>query len=409
MPVQITESAIQRAIRDLPEKGRHDLADSGLPGLRLRLTPKGAKTWALACRDREGRMRRFPLGTYPHLSISAAREAARKLRVDVRAGSDPIVEARRLRAIGRDAQDGIGTLQALLDHYGRKPKDNKQAGPGFKLKSWAKQRQTMDKVFAKHLTRPIETMRAADLQMTADNHASALTAANAVRCLRPVLKWASRHHYAPSSLADVHPPAIVQRRDRVLTSDELKAVLKALQESGRPAAACMRLMLLTATRREEAAQVRWRDIDCEKGTWTIPSTKNGRPHQITLSRQAAELLTARKPAKPEPDELVFATPSGGVMGNWHREGLAVMEASGTKGWTRHDLRRTSATLLGELGTPPHVIEAVLNHADIGSRLAGIYNKHRYQTEAAAALQMLADRLDGIAQGGADIVPLRAAG
>lgn len=61
MPVRLTETAISKAIRDVSSAGaRRDLADAGCPGLRLRLTPAGGKSWFLACRDRLGRMRRFP-------------------------------------------------------------------------------------------------------------------------------------------------------------------------------------------------------------------------------------------------------------------------------------------------------------------------------------------------------------
>ena len=66
MPVRMTETAINKAIREVANGNRRDLADAGCPGLRLRLTPGGAATWVLACRDRHGRMRRFPLGRIPY-------------------------------------------------------------------------------------------------------------------------------------------------------------------------------------------------------------------------------------------------------------------------------------------------------------------------------------------------------
>src|SRR5918998_6132476 len=127
MPLRLTEAAIRSAISKAAETGRRDLADASLPGLRLRLTPAGSATWALACRDPHGRMRRFPLGHFPAVGLAEAREKARALRVRVRAGEDPVAERRRMRALGRDAKEGIGTLEALLDLYGR--------GPGAALRS----------------------------------------------------------------------------------------------------------------------------------------------------------------------------------------------------------------------------------------------------------------------------------
>src|ERR1019366_4607436 len=101
MPVQLTVPAITKAMKAVAMEGRRDLADAGCPGLRLRLTPNGVATWVLACRDREGRMRRFPLGSWPAKGISEARNAARVLHVQVKQGGvDPIAERRRERAMG---------------------------------------------------------------------------------------------------------------------------------------------------------------------------------------------------------------------------------------------------------------------------------------------------------------------
>src|SRR5689334_21879700 len=118
MAVKLTETAIHAAAKRSAESGKRvDLSDATLPGLRLRLTPSGGRSWVLACRDPLGRMRRFPLGEFPTLGLADARNAARAMRVEVRKGADPVAEARRKRAIGRDAKEGVGTLKALLDLY----------------------------------------------------------------------------------------------------------------------------------------------------------------------------------------------------------------------------------------------------------------------------------------------------
>ncbi len=96
-------------------------------------------------------------------------------------------------------------------------------------------------------------------------------------------------------------------------------------------------MLLTLTRRQETALARWRDVDMEARTWTIPETKNGEMHVVPLSWQAMDLLRSRLPAdgagnpqRPEPGALIFATSTGAPLGNWDRETKALQEASGTK-------------------------------------------------------------------------------
>ena len=136
---------------------------------------------------------------------------------------------------------------------------------------------------------------------------------------------------------------------------------------------------------------------------------------MPLSRQAIDLLRSRfptddigNPTLPNPEMLVFATSNDAPLGDRDRETKAVQRASGTSGWTRHDLRRTGATMLGEMGELPDIIEAALNHVSIRSPLAATYNRSLYRPQVAAALQRLADELDGIEAEAAQVVPLRQA-
>jgi integrase len=400
MAVTITETAISAAVNRAKEgKTRVELADKTLPGLRLRVTPAGGKSWVLGMRDPLGSIRRFPLGRHPAMTITAARDAARAMRVTVKGGADPVAEARRKRAIGRDAKEGIGTLAALIELYAKKR--------GSELKSWPECKRRIDSVFAKLLQKPIAVMKVGDLQFEADSWPSGQSAAAAVRYIRPILKWASEggRGYVARELAMLSPPATVGRRDRVLSRDELASLLPVLADSDSPYGAAMRFILLTACRREEAGAATWADVDTQAKTWTIPDTKNGKPHIVPLSRQALELLKAMKPKGAKPADLVFPARGGGRLANWGKAGDSFQAKSKTAGWTRHDLRRTAATLMGEAGELPHVIEAALNHTSVHSQLAGLYNQSRYRPEVAAALQRLADHLDGIATGGASVTSL----
>jgi integrase len=269
-------------------------------------------------------------------------------------------------------------------------------------------------VFAPFLNKPVAAMKAGDLQMQADGWAAVQSAAAAVRYLRPVLKWAAQRGYVARDLAQLALPATGGRRKRVLTRDELAAVLTVLRASSRPYAPALRFMLLTLSRRQETALARWRDLNFESRSWTIIETKNGEPHTVPLSRQALELLRSRlpvdasgSPKQPDPAALIFSASTGAPLCSWDRETKTLQKASGTSGWTRHDLRRTGATMLGEMGELPDIIEAALNHVSIRSPLAATYNRSRYRPQVAAALQRLADALDGIEMGAATVVPLHA--
>ena len=415
MRVQLTDTAIRAAVKRAAETGaRQELADTFTIGLRLRVTPNGVKTWVLGCRDKDGRARRFTLGKHDAMGITEARKAAGDLRQAVQVGgADPVAADRKRRAEVRDAAQNIGTLSALLDLYGG-PKPDRSApaakpgrtGPGGKLKSWPEGRRRIESVFADHLDKPLSALKAEALQLAADKHPSEISAAAAVRCLRPVLKWAAKRRYLARDAADLQAAATVARRDRVLDREELGRLLPVLAASANPYARAHRFLLWTLARREEVGGARWRDVSLDAATWSISETKNGQPHIVPLPRQAVAFLASIRPPGAAPGDLIFANANGGRLMNWDRFAKSVMAESKTAGWTRHDLRRTGATMLGNMGETPDVIEAALNHTAIRSALAATYNRSRYRPQVAAALQKLADALEGIAAGGAEIVPLR---
>jgi len=404
MRIKLTDQAINKAARDAETDGkRRELADLGCPGLRIRVAPTGGRSWILGARDKIGRARRFSLGSYPAMGISAAREAARAMRHKVKnEGADPIADKRRNIAIGKQSKAGIGTLKALLDIY---------ETHGNAPKSWFPGRARVVLVFRKVLDQPCAILTVGDLQLQADGYHSPKSAAFAVRTLRPALKWAAQpgRAYIARDVTQLVVPATIEARKRVLSREEIRAVVPVLRISERAHDRMSHFLLLTLARREEAGAARWRHIDLKAGTWTIPETKNGEPHVVPLSRQAHDLLTAIGAGGA--DTLVFTTGKGAPLGNWDRatkrvilaSGLgvkdkktgAVVMKDGSPLWTRHDLRRTGATMLGELGVLPDIVEAALNHVAIRSPLAAVYNRSRYRPQVAAALQLLADELDRI--------------
>lgn len=402
MAVHLTATAIEAATRKARESGRLvELIDASTAGLRLRIAARGRRAWVLATRDTFGSLRRFPVGEYPSMGIAEARARASAVRSEIKAGADPVADARRRRQAAREGVEGIATLADLLAVY--------EVAEGSRKRSWDEQKARIESVFGKLLRKPLATVALVDFQLVADRWPAAASASAACRYLSPILKWASApgRGYVSAIMTGLRPPAASGRRDRVLSRDELARLLPVLKASPRPYAACLRFILLTLARREEAAGARWRDIDLEAGVWTITETKNGQPHAVPLSRQARALLAEMKPEGADPLALVFATRTGERLGNFDRETRALQEASGTEGWTRHDLRRTGATMLGEMGELPDIVEAALNHVAIRSRLAATYNRSRYRPQVAAALQRLADALDGIEAGAAEVVPLEA--
>ena len=197
-------------------------------------------------------------------------------------GADPIADRRKEKATAGAAASGISSLEALLDIYGEKVGDRK--------KSWVEARRRIEAVFGRLLTQPMSALTRAEFQIVADAYGAVMSASAAVRYLRPVLKWGLQRGYAAEALSNLHPPATVKRRKRVLSEAELAKILPTVYSSDRPSWQMMYFILLTLARREEAAKARWRDIDLGRKTWTINETKADEPHVVPLSSQAVTLL-----------------------------------------------------------------------------------------------------------------------
>jgi integrase len=399
MPTSLTPTAVHAAIKAACATGRGRVLNDTEPGLNLRVGVRVA-TWTWLGHDAHGRVRRFGLGRYPHIGLAEARRRARAMADEVRRGADPVAAARARRA-SLNAPTGH-TLAQLLDLYGRQV--------GNDVKSWSTQMDPqVRRVFGTHLDTPLASLSVGALQMTIDRHPKPKSAAFARSCLMPMLRWAAApgRAYVDRALLDLRASAQKPVRDRVLSRDELRALLPVLRAPGDVYADALRLILLSAVRRGELAAARWKDIDFTARTWTLPETKNGQPHVVPLPWQALALLQARMPPDPDPAAFVFTKTNGKALDNWEDATKRIQAMSGTGGWTRHDLRRSAATLMGELGVMPAVVEASLNHVTIHSRIAAVYNKSRYRPQVADALQQLANRLDAIEHGGGDIVALRA--
>jgi integrase len=203
-----------------------------------------------------------------------------------------------------------------------------------------------------------------------------------------------------------------ETRDRVLTDAEIRDLWKSLPDDD--FGNVIRILLLTGQRKSEIADLHWSEVDFDRDLILLPGnrTKNGRPHEIPMSAPVREILESR----PQGDrKLVFGSGAGGFSG-WgkclERLNQAIVADRGEPlaHWTIHDLRRTAATGMADLGEMPHVIEAVLNHVS-GQRagVAGIYNRALYKTEKAQALAKWATHVLALAKGQkSNVRPLRRA-
>ncbi|WP_282027143.1 tyrosine-type recombinase/integrase [Limimaricola cinnabarinus] len=133
-----------------------------------------------------------------------------------------------------------------------------------------------------------------------------------------------------------------------------------------------RFLFLTLSRRDEVTDARCKDINLLARTWTKSVKTKRKPGShapvqrrkvtVPLSDAAIDLLlTLPSFLRGGPEDLVFPSSGNGPLCNWDRTQASINHASGTSGWHRHDLRRTAATILGQLGVKPAVTDTLLCH------------------------------------------------
>lgn len=371
--------------------------DDECPGLGARLQGD-ARRWVVRYRvTGDGRQKQATLGPITGMPLRKAREVATEYSGSAKRGIDRVAvekteafEAQRLERSRAEGQLGV-IVDRYLQHAGAHLRattfrDLKR----YLIVSW----QPMhDAVVAELDTRDI----IARLEVIATDNGP--VAANRARsALSQCMSWAVvRGVINRNPLIGTRAITAEKPRERVLSDDE---IAKLWEETGRPGdfATIIRLLLLTAQRREEVAAMRWSEIDFDRCLWEIPSerTKNGRPHQVPLSDQAASILEALP--RRDGRDLAFGTGKGGFSG-WGQSKARSDRRSGLNEWRIHDLRRTAVTGMAELGIQPHVVEAAVNHVS-GHKagVAGIYNRATYATEKRLALQRWADRIDEITSG-----------
>jgi integrase len=382
-----------------------ELGDGLLPGLRVRIS-QGGRYWSLNIRNSKGERRRFDVGD--NLSLAVARRRAEALKQSIKQGGDPTGERRDAR---QRAKAGIGTFGSVINAY--------FDGDGASLRTKGEQRARIRHVFVKHLDRPATEITMQKLQLAADAHPSASSASRAITYLKPLARWAAKRGLMQKGFHELEKPAERNTQDGghiVLDRETLARVLPALNGGHHGPAA--RMMLWTAARLDEVCSATWNEYDLEAGLWTVAAGRRkdtrsrtrkkqvpAQPHIVPLPRQAISMLLKMREGK-TPGEFVFPNAHGGKLDNWDRWSKSIFERTGTSGWTRHDLRRTCATLAAELNVAPHIISILLGHkTPEGNHLLGIYNKGRYRQQHGEALQLVADRLEAIETGTDNVVAL----
>jgi integrase len=357
-----------------PVQGQIDVFDRGYPGLALRISYGGGKTFVFFYRI-GGKLKRMTLGTYPAMSLAKARETWRQARQDASEGRDPSSALQRQRP--------SNAFQSVAEEWLRRDQQkNRTHG--------AVERILNKDVLPFWGHRNIKDISRRDVLDLIDgiNDRGAVYMARQVHAhLHRLFRWCvGRGILEANPLADLPKPGAAVARDRVFTDAELASLWKAAETVGWPYGPIVQLLILTGARREEIGALRCSEVQDAKLHLAGERTKIATAHAIPLSAPAKAIIE-QLPRIGDSD-FVFTANGRTPVSGWSKAKRKLELALGQlSDWRLHDIRRTTATGLQKLGVSLQVIEAVLGHVS-GSRagVVGIYQRHSFDAEKAAALE-----------------------
>jgi integrase len=394
----LTAAAVSRL--KPPKIGQVDHFDKGFPGLALRISYGGAKTWVYFYRL-HGRQCRLTLGTWPAMELGGARAAWQAARTIVGKGENP----------ARQRPAAADSFEAVADEWLKRDQAHNR--------SHDEVRRVIDRdVKPAWRGRQISTIGRRDVLELIDAIADrgAITLARRTHAhLHRLFRWSvGRGILEVNPMTDLPKPGAAVKRDRTLADPELALVWRAAVDTEWPFGPAIRLLILTAARRTEIGSLRWSEIAGDTIRLEGTRTKSGEPHSIPLAPQVVALIDGLP--RVAGSDFVFTTTGRTAVSGWSKAkellDKAVTDLNRGRplpAWRAHDLRRTAATGLQRLGVSLQVIEAILGHVS-GTRagIVGVYQRHHFDDEKRAALEAWARHLEAVVSGrpSATVTPLR---
>ncbi len=376
--------------RTLTRKDEGEIWDELLPGFGLRIG-KTKKTFFVMTRI-DGKQRRITVGNAALMSLREARETARDILRDAAQGVAP--QARE-RAQEREEQLARqDTFRAAAEAY--------MLEHGRHLKSGVELQRKLDRMILPVIGHiPVGDITRADIKdLFLRKAEDTPVAANRMLALINVIM----SYCLDEGLIEASPTARIKMRPetpraRYLNEEEIRRFWLGLDAApfDETIKRVLRLLLVLGQRRGETALMTWSELNLEAGVWELPPsrTKAGRAaHRVFLTQLALDLI-----GSPNGHEYVFCNAAGQPL-NLSSIGQSLYrnrEALGLTDLTPHDLRRTFATQLGDLGVDQIVIGKILNHAEQGVT-ATTYALSSYADRKAIAMEAWSNKLVEITTG-----------
>jgi integrase len=368
-----------------PGKDRREIPDDGCRGLYLIVQPSGSKSYAARYRLR-GKPDKLTLdkGT----GLGEARAAVAAIMLDADKGVDPKAAKRKAKEVQREA--AADTFRTVAENYfKRKAAD---------LRSLPWQRRLVGRLVYPEIggaaMGEIRRKRIIAMLDRIEDDSGAPMADMTLAVIRPIFGW---HALRDENYANPIVKGMARikrnehRRARILDDDELRAVWKTAEARNHAFGAYLRFLLLTTARRDEARELVRTEI--KGGEWLLPAARN--KTKLDLLRPLSKAALALVEAQPEIEgcPYIFTTNGKNAINSLSRDKRAFDAACGVSGWTLHDLRRSSRSLLARAGVNSEVAEQCLGHV-IGG-VEGTYNRYAYRDEKHRAFEKLAALIENI--------------
>ena len=365
--------------------------DQSLPGFGLMVTSAGHRSFVVQYRA-TGDSKRMTLNG--KLALKDARKEALAYLGSVAKGRDPLAERRK------QATEATNTLRSIAEEYLRR-----ESG---RLRTIDERRACFERlVYPKLGARQIDTIKRSEINALLDrieDENGASMADHILAYLRRLLNWhASRsdEFRSPIVRGMARTSSKDRARARILDDAELKAIWRAAKGATGPFGAFLQFLLLTGARRSEAAGMTWGELDGDD--WTLPASRN--KVKVDLIRPLSPAARAVLDKLPRIGERGFVFTTGGdrPIGGFSKFKRAFDKTCGVTGWTLHDCRRSSRSLMSRAGVDADHAERALGHVIAGVR--GTYDRHEFREEKRRAFEALAMLVERIVNPQPSVVPL----
>src|SRR6266581_7537263 len=373
-----------------PSGSRFTFHDLEVPGLQLRVTDRGIKSFCVFRRSKRGAPERITIGRFPTLSVERARVKAKRYLADLGEGisivaqqRDAALEGRTLDDVHREYLASRGVTLVTVQRKDGKSVKQADLSPNAKLKASTSRDyiSAMAKKFADWRTKPLVciTRDMVEARHLLLSEASPAEANRAMRYLRALFVFASDYRNSEGQPVIPDNPVRrlsakrlwnrIERRTRYIEPDQLAPWWQAVQSLKNkpqyPSREAHRdylvLLLFTGLRRTEALRLRWENVNLKLGTLCAVDTKNRSDHVLPMGRYLWDLMRRRRRASDS--DWVFANPlTGNRITDPHRQVVNVVAKSGVP-FSPHDLRRTFASIVSRLGDrlSYYTTKRLLNH------------------------------------------------